>query len=133
MKAKWLLVPITAILVSCDKKEPSVPETTPRAERKLPAPTRIEPVNEPGSTLTPQTSAPEKPAEAPASDATKAQAPSPSKPPGIPTAQAVEGKPGYVFSPYNNKVIDVRDMPPGTLVADPMFPTSEKKYFRTPD
>lgn len=47
-------------------------------------------------------------------------------------ANKVPGKEGFVFSPYNNKVVDVRDIPSGTLVADPTFPQSEKKYFRVP-
>ena len=47
-------------------------------------------------------------------------------------ASKVPGKEGFVFSPYNNKIIDVRDMPSGTLVSDPTYPESEKKYFRVP-
>ena len=47
-------------------------------------------------------------------------------------ARAVPGKEGFVFSPYNNKVIDVRDIPSGTLVQDPTYPAAEKKYFRVP-
>lgn len=47
-------------------------------------------------------------------------------------ARPVPGKEGFVFSPYNNKVIDVRDIPSGTLVQDPTYPASEKKYFRVP-
>jgi hypothetical protein len=54
------------------------------------------------------------------------------KPANVPTAQPVPGKEGFVFSPFNNKVIDVRDMPSGTLVADPTYPASEKKHFRVP-
>ncbi len=50
----------------------------------------------------------------------------------VPTAQPVPGKEGFVFSPFNNKVIDVRDMPSGTLVADPTYSASEKKHFRVP-
>lgn len=50
----------------------------------------------------------------------------------IPTAQPVPGKEGFVFSPFNNKVIDVRDLPSGQLVADPTYPASEKKHFRVP-
>jgi hypothetical protein len=54
-----------------------------------------------------------------------------------PVASNVPGKEGYVFSPYNNKIICVRDeqdrlIPSGTLVQDPTFPASEKKYFRVP-
>ena len=47
-------------------------------------------------------------------------------------ANKVPGKDGFVFSPYNNKVIDVRDIPTGTLVQDPTYPPAEKKYFRVP-
>ena len=49
-----------------------------------------------------------------------------------PSAIVVPQQAGFVYSPYNQKVIDVRGMPPGTLVADPTFPSEEKKYFRTP-
>ena len=62
-------------------------------------------------------SAPEKPA-APVKD--------------IPVARPVPGKPGMVFSPFNNKVIDVKGIPSGRLVADPTYPASEKKHFRVP-
>ena len=47
-------------------------------------------------------------------------------------AAPVPGKPGMVFSPYNNKVVDVRDIPSGTLVQDPTYPAEQKKYFRVP-
>lgn len=47
-------------------------------------------------------------------------------------ANKVPGKEGFVFSPYNNKVVDVRDIPSGTLVQDPTYPAAEKKYFRVP-
>ena len=47
-------------------------------------------------------------------------------------ANPVPGKEGFVFSPYNKKVIDVRGLPSGTLVQDPTYPASEKKYFRVP-
>ncbi|MCW1916627.1 hypothetical protein OJ996_23775 [Luteolibacter sp. GHJ8] len=50
----------------------------------------------------------------------------------IPEAQVVPGKPGYVMSPYNNKVVDVRGIPAGRLVADPTFPAAERKHFRIP-
>lgn len=49
-----------------------------------------------------------------------------------PYATKVPGKDGFVLSPYNTKVIDVRDIPSGTLVQDPNYPASEKKYFRIP-
>ena len=61
----------------------------------------------------------------------------PTKPPtekkqDYPFATSVPGKEGFVFSPYNNKVVDVRDIPKGTLVQDPTYPAAEKKYFRVP-
>lgn len=56
----------------------------------------------------------------------------PSTKPSTPVARPVPGKPGFVFSPFNNKIIDVKDIPSGTLVADPTYPASEKKYFRVP-
>jgi hypothetical protein len=37
-----------------------------------------------------------------------------------------------LVSAYNNKLVDVRDIPSGTLVQDPTYPASEKKYFRVP-
>lgn len=50
----------------------------------------------------------------------------------IPVARPVPGKPGMVFSPFNNKIIDVKGIPSGRLVADPTYPASEKKHFRVP-
>jgi hypothetical protein len=54
-----------------------------------------------------------------------------------PVASKVPGQEGYVLSPYNQKKISVRDeqdrlIPSGTLVRDPTYPPSEKKYFRVP-
>lgn len=49
-----------------------------------------------------------------------------------PIANSVPGKPGFVFSPYTNHIVDVRDLQQGTLVADPHFSTQEKKFFRVP-
>lgn len=56
----------------------------------------------------------------------------PEKKSEIQVARPVPGKPGFVFSPFNNKVIDVKGIPSGRLVADPTFPASEKKHFRVP-
>lgn len=50
----------------------------------------------------------------------------------VPIAVQVDGRPGFVLSPYNSKAVDVRDIPPGTLVADPTYPPEEKKFFRVP-
>jgi hypothetical protein len=52
--------------------------------------------------------------------------------PNYKVANKIPGKDGFVFSPWNNKVVDVRDIPTGTLVQDPTYPASEKKYFRVP-
>lgn len=49
-----------------------------------------------------------------------------------PIAKAVPGKPNMVFSPFNNRPIDVEGIASGKLVADPTYPASEKKYFRVP-
>lgn len=49
-----------------------------------------------------------------------------------PVARPVPGKPGFVFSPFNNKIIDVKGIPAGKLVSDPTYPVSEKKHFRVP-
>ena len=48
-------------------------------------------------------------------------------------AEKIEDKPGFVTSPFNGKVIDVQGIPPGTLVADPSYPTEERRYFRVPE
>ena len=53
-------------------------------------------------------------------------------PPLHPLAEALPGKPGFVISPFNNKIVDVTGIPPGTLVADPTRPPEEKAYFRVP-
>lgn len=61
--------------------------------------------------------------------------PTPPKPdpkPSMQVARPVPGKPGFVFSPFNNKLIDVKGIPSGTLVQDPTYPPEEKKYFRVP-
>ncbi|MFD0894823.1 hypothetical protein KBB96_04600 [Luteolibacter ambystomatis] len=49
-----------------------------------------------------------------------------------PFANPVPGKEGFVFSPYNNKMVDVRDIASGTLVEDPTYKAGDKKYFRVP-
>lgn len=69
------------------------------------------------------------------SDPAKSESTTPkndSQPSSYPYANKVPGKEGFVFSPYNNKVIDVRDIPTGQLVQDPTYPAAEKKYFRVP-
>ena len=51
---------------------------------------------------------------------------------GYPVAEAVVGHDGMVRSPYNNHIVDVRDIPSGTLVADPTAPMADRKFFRVP-
>jgi len=75
-----------------------------------------------------------KPTDKPATSSTStAEKPATTvKKPEYSYASKVPGKEGFVFSPYNNKVVDVRDIPSGTLVQDPTYPAAEKKYFRVP-
>ena len=49
-----------------------------------------------------------------------------------PVANRVPSNPNMVFSPYNNKPVDISCIPKGTLVADPTFPADQKKFFRVP-
>ena len=88
-----------------------------------------------GTTGTDTTESSIKPTDKPASSATTSPADKPAttvKKPEYSYASKVPGKEGFVFSPYNNKVVDVRDIPSGTLVQDPTYPAAEKKYFRVP-
>ena len=65
----------------------------------------------------------------------KVEDPRPSAPTtkaAVPVARRVPGREGFVFSPYNNKMINVKDFASGTMVADPTYPPAEKKYFRVP-
>lgn len=48
-----------------------------------------------------------------------------------PTAKPVPSRPGYVFNPWTNQIVDVQGLPPGTLVRDPADPVPNRK-FRTP-
>jgi hypothetical protein len=86
----------------------------------------------------PRIEAPPEPPVLPPAPPPEPPAPDPPKPPPapdttpLPTAIPVPGKEGLVFSPYNNKLIDVKGMTPGRLVADPTYPMSERKFFRVP-
>ena len=72
----------------------------------------------------------ESPDTRPSSGGTPTPPPEPKR--DFTVATKVPGKDGFVFSPYNNKVIDVRGISTGTLVQDPTYPAAEKKYFRVP-
>ena len=50
----------------------------------------------------------------------------------FPTATPVEGSPGIVISPHSNKKVDVKDVPSGSLIADPRYPLEERKWFIVP-
>jgi hypothetical protein len=49
-----------------------------------------------------------------------------------PTAVPIPGRPGMVFSPYDNRVIDCVGLAKGTLVYDPRYPADKKKCFVVP-
>ena len=51
---------------------------------------------------------------------------------GYAVASEVPDKPGFVLSPFNNKIIDVRGLESGSLVRDPTYPAEEHKIFRVP-
>ena len=71
------------------------------------------------NTISPSATAPPKPSE---KRITEDSAP-------LPYARPVPGKPGFVYSPYDEKfLIDVRGAPPGTVVNDP----NSGKAFRVP-
>lgn len=70
--------------------------------------------------------------EAPDNKPTKASVRPPVTEKKIPVAEPLPDKPGFVKSPFSGQIIDVQGIPGGTLVADPMFPMEEKKYFRVP-
>lgn len=70
--------------------------------------------------------------EVPASKPTKASERPADAGKRIPVAEPLPDKPGFVKSPFSGKIIDVRGLPAGATVADPMYPAAEKKHFRVP-
>jgi hypothetical protein len=115
--------------VSCEKPAPIA---APEPERKRPSPTKIQDVPE-----SPAGPTGEQPTAQNLTRAEKPTSPTPAAPrppstPSLPEATSVEGQPGFVYSPFNGRIIDVRGLPSGTLVADPTAPASEKKHFRVP-
>ncbi|HVJ45403.1 MAG TPA: hypothetical protein VM511_03385 [Luteolibacter sp.] len=132
MKAKWILASAVVVLASCEKPAPIIAEAP---QRKMPSPTRIqETPSEPVSSPAPKNDAAPSVAKAPPApkNPPAPPAPQPVPRPGAPEAQAVPNQPGFVFSPFSNKIVDVRELPSGTLVADPTYPPEEKKHFRVP-
>ena len=69
------------------------------------------------------------PTTTPSRDTRASAAVPPAEADAIPYGKPVPNKPGFVFSPYDEKfLIDVRGMPPGVLVKDP----NTGKSFRVP-
>lgn len=50
----------------------------------------------------------------------------------IPYAKPVPDRPGYVFSPYNKKIVDCQGLARDTLVYDPYDTTEPRRKFRVP-
>lgn len=121
-----------AVIASCTPYEPT-PPPTPGPDVAQNDPNAEDPATEPdpslagGTGTAEETTTPTVP--------TRTDDPTPPKPdpkPSMQVARPVPGKPGFVFSPFNNKLIDVKGIPSGTLVQDPTYPPEEKKYFRVP-
>ena len=81
--------------------------------------------------LPPRPPHPEFPAPVPPPPSPKPPVPGPHSD-AYPVAKAVPGKEGFVFSPFTNHLIDVKGFKSGTLVSDPRFQLSERKFFRVP-
>lgn len=99
--------------VACHREDEGASASSSSAKRKLPVKAGEEAEAEPGTKTG------------------KASNRSQTKKP-IPLAEPVPGRPGFVKSPHNGKILDVTLIPAGTVVADPGFPAEEEKYFRVP-
>lgn len=115
------------VICSCGKSKSTASETPAKspAKESVAAPVETKAAAEP--TSEPETN----PRNRPAQPTVDRVYPKP-KPPEYPVAAQVDGKPGFVKSPYNDKVIDVTGIPPGTLVQDPTASGAGKNYFRVP-
>ena len=49
-----------------------------------------------------------------------------------PVAKPVPGKEGFVFSPYDNKIVDASGIEPGEVIKDPGSPEGEARFFKLP-
>jgi len=112
------ITPVETQTLPAETKVPALGTKTPPAQPKAPAPEQKPPS---AASSTPAG----RPKEGP-----KPQAPE--KRPEYPVANKAPGKEGFVLSPYNNKIVDVRDIPSGTLVQDPTYTGAGKGYFRVP-
>jgi hypothetical protein len=133
MKVNWLFPSAVIVLASCEKPAPIIAD---EPKRKMPMPTRIqESPPDPGSSSLSEIKSEPKAAETPPAvknSPPPPPAPKPASASRTPEASPVPNQPGFVFSPHNGKIVDVRNIPSGTLVADPMYPPTEKKHFRVP-
>ncbi|MFC7339007.1 hypothetical protein ACFQY0_17555 [Haloferula chungangensis] len=126
---------LAGLLTSCGVDSPDdwaqapMPGATANPAKPKKAPEAAKPVK--------STSAP-KPAEAPAAAAKKEQeakskpAPAVTKKGEFPTAERAKFMTDWVYSPYDNRKINVSGIASGTLVADPRYPLDQRKYFRVP-
>ena len=116
--------------------KPTPKTTTTAAEQKAQAqPDLAKPKEEPTKKDALTHAAPEAPATTTAQTTPPTQAPTPpleEKRAEYKFANKVPGKDGFVFSPWNNKVVDVKGIPSGTLVQDPTYTGAGKGYFRVP-
>jgi len=124
---KRLFVPLLAfalaasLLVACKTTEPPPPKPKPKPGGfHTPTPAPVSPDASTEESTTPK--------KAPGDDptaGTKPKNPVPDNPPpqvgNLPYAKPVPGKPGFVYSPYDDKggYIDVRGFPQGSEVKDP--------------
>ena len=125
MKTRLLLLGVLALVCSC-KESKSQPASETSRVGKTGSP--MVPEESPIVTRNEETELPPNERTRPSQPPVDRDYPKPE----IPVAKAIEGKPGFVMSPFNDKIIDVRDIPPGTLVADPTAAPGEQKHFRVP-
>lgn len=109
---------VAGLLASCERKEEQAGTTTPQGPEKQ------------GIAAVGPSGEGEDPAKLPSGKTAERPLLVKKKPP---VAEPVADKPGFVKSPFSGQIIDVRGIPAGTLVADPMYPTEEKKHFRVPE
>jgi hypothetical protein len=118
MKGVWVAGILFGLLVSCERKEQQTDSLSSSGPEKQGIAATGPGSGESESTDTPSGKTSERPVLVK------------KKPP---VAEPVADKPGFVKSPFSGEIIDVRGIPAGTLVADPMFPAEEKKHFRVPE
>lgn len=118
MKGIWMAVMMAGLLASCERKE----EASAADPSKSPSKQGIAGIDSGTESTGPGNAKPGKTSERPVLVKKKP-----------PVAEPVPDKPGFVKSPFSGQIIDVRGIPAGNLVADPMFPAEEKKHFRVPE